>query len=66
MGELFKNLMMGFQTVGNVQSIIWILVGVCVGILGGAIPGISLISPPPHHDIYSIEAGNTFCYRHRF
>ena len=41
MGEIFKNLMMGFGVVGNLQSILWILVGVCVGILGGAIPGIS-------------------------
>ena len=41
MGEIFKNLGMGFATVGNLQSIVWILVGVCVGILGGAIPGIS-------------------------
>ena len=24
-----------------------------------AIPGISLISPPPHHDIYSIEVAST-------
>ena len=41
MGEIFTNLMSGFATVGNLQSILWILVGVCVGILGGAIPGIS-------------------------
>ena len=41
MGEIFKNLMMGFGTVLNLQSILWILIGVCVGILGGAIPGIS-------------------------
>ena len=41
MGEIFKNLGMGFSTIANIQSILWILVGVCVGILGGAIPGIS-------------------------
>ena len=41
MGDIFNNLLMGFQTVGTVQSILWILIGVCVGILGGAIPGIS-------------------------
>ena len=41
MGDIFKNLLMGFGTVLNFQSILWILIGVCVGILGGAIPGIS-------------------------
>ena len=41
MGDIFKNLIMGFGVVGNLQSILWILIGVCVGILGGAIPGIS-------------------------
>ena len=41
MGDIFKNLLMGFSVVGNLQSILWILIGVCVGILGGAIPGIS-------------------------
>ena len=41
MGDIFKNLLMGFSVVGNLQSILWILIGVCVGILGGAISGIS-------------------------
>ena len=37
MGEIFQNLAMGFGVVGNFQSVLWILIGVCVGILGGAI-----------------------------
>jgi len=41
MSEVFKNLAMGFGVIANAQSILWILIGVCVGILGGAIPGIS-------------------------
>ena len=29
------------------------------------VPGVELISPPPHHDIYSIEDGGVYgVYRH--
>ena len=41
MADVFQNLAMGFGVIANPQSILWILIGVCVGILGGAIPGIS-------------------------
>ena len=41
MGNIFRNLALGFGTIANFQSIIFIFIGMCVGILGGAIPGIS-------------------------
>ena len=41
MSEIFKNLALGFGTIANFQSLIFIFIGMCVGILGGAIPGIS-------------------------
>ena len=41
MAEIFKNLGLGFGTIANFQSLIFIFIGMCVGILGGAIPGIS-------------------------
>lgn len=39
--EIFTNLGMGFSTLLGFTQIILIFIGVCVGILGGAIPGIS-------------------------
>ena len=41
MSEIFKNLALGFGTIANFQSLLFIFIGMCVGILGGAIPGIS-------------------------
>ena len=41
MSEIFRNLGLGFGTIANAQSLIFIFIGMCVGILGGAIPGIS-------------------------
>ena len=41
MAEIFKNLGLGFGTIANFQSLLFIFIGMCVGILGGAIPGIS-------------------------
>lgn len=41
MGELIRNMGIGFASLAGVAPILLILLGVCVGILGGAIPGIS-------------------------
>lgn len=41
MSNIFENLAMGFGTIANIQSVMFIFLGVVVGILGGAIPGIS-------------------------
>jgi len=41
MSTIFENLAMGFGTIANIQSVMFIFLGVVVGILGGAIPGIS-------------------------
>ena len=41
MSELFGYIAYGFQTIAGVTPLLLIAMGVCVGILGGAIPGIS-------------------------
>ena len=41
MGEIFSYLGAGFANLLNVTTLLLVLMGVCVGILGGAIPGIS-------------------------
>ncbi len=41
MGELFSYLGSGFANLMDVTRLLLVLMGVCVGILGGAIPGIS-------------------------
>ncbi len=41
MSEIVRNLGLGFRVIANFSSVFAIFVGVCIGILGGAIPGIS-------------------------